>query len=297
MEQAGIVAPMQEPSLSASADSIAAAAGAGDTLQPVLEVPATFWQPGGEGVADRRTVAAEVPVALVFNGISHAVMMATPDDLPAFAIGFALSEGIVERREDCRGVEVTFHGAGTADAGCSVHIEIAPRQFARLKEIRRALAGRTGCGICGIDSLQALDLHPAPLPAPAWRDRLDMAAINRAFGALAQHQVLNAQTGALHAAGWATPEGQLTDVLEDVGRHNALDKLLGSLALAGRLGEPGFIVMTSRTSYELVRKCARLGVPALATISAPTGLALQLAQEAGMHLWGFCRPPTAVRYI
>lgn len=288
---------MQESPLSSRLSASMDFTDADSTLPPVLHVPATFWQPGGEGAAERRTVAAEVPVALVFNGISHAVMMATPDDLPAFAVGFALSEGIVERREDCRGVEVTVHGADTADAGCSVHIEIAQRQFARLKEIRRALAGRTGCGICGIDSLQALDLHPAPLAAPAWRDRMDMPTINCAFGALAQHQVLNAQTGALHAAGWATPEGQLTDVLEDVGRHNALDKLLGRLALAGRLGEPGFIVMTSRTSYELVRKCARLGVPALATISAPTGLALQLAREAGMHLWGLCRPPTAVRYV
>ncbi|MFT4241563.1 MAG: formate dehydrogenase accessory sulfurtransferase FdhD [Acidovorax sp.] len=256
-----------------------------------------FWRVGEAGAEGWRAVAAEVPVALVFNGISHAVMMATPADLEALAIGFALSEGIVEHPEDCRGVEAAIHGAGTVDAACSVQIEIAPRQFARLKEHRRMLAGRTGCGICGIDSLQALDLHPAPLPAPAWREQLDMDTIQRAFGALAQRQVHNARTGALHAAGWATPGGQLTDVLEDVGRHNALDKLLGRLALAGRLGEPGFVVMTSRTSYELVRKCARLGVPALATISAPTGLALQLAREAGMHLWGLCRPPTAVRYV
>ena len=282
---------MQEPPVSAH-DAEAESA-----LPPVQDVPVTRWPDGGGGGADVRTVAAEVPVALVFNGISHAVMMATPESLPAFAVGFALSEGIIGQPGDCRSVDVAVHGAGTADAGCSVHIEIAPRQFARLKELRRTLAGRTGCGICGIDSLQALDLHPAPLPAPAWREQLGLAAINRAFGALAPRQVLNARTGALHAAGWATPEGLLTDVFEDVGRHNALDKLLGHLALAGRLGEPGFVVMTSRTSYELVRKCARLGVPALATISAPTGLALQLAREAGMHLWGLCRPPTAVRYV
>jgi len=267
-------------------------------LPPLVAAAAAPWRAGGgEGVPPPRAVAAEVPVALVFNGISHAVMMATPQDLAEFAVGFALSEGIVESPADCRDVEVLVHAEGTPDASCAVHMEIAPRQFARLKERRRALVGRTGCGVCGIDSLQALDLHPEPLPAPAWRDRLDVETVLRPFATLGQRQVLNAQAGSLHAAGWATPEGLLTDVLEDVGRHNALDKLFGRLALAGRLGEPGFVVMTSRTSYELVRKCARLGVPAFATISAPTSLALQLAREAGMHLWAMCRPPTALRYV
>jgi len=217
--------------------------------------------------------------------------------LAEFAVGFALSEGIVDSPADCRDVEVRTHAAGTPDASCAVHMDIAPRQFARLKERRRVLAGRTGCGVCGIDSLQALDLHPAPLPAPAWRDRLDVDTVLRPFATLASRQGLNLRAGSLHAAGWATPEGVLADVLEDVGRHNALDKLFGRLALAGRLGEPGFVVMTSRTSYELVRKCARLGVPAFATISAPTSLALQLAREAGIHLWALCRPPTALRYV
>ena len=288
---------MQETPRAAGAASVTP--DADGTLAPVFARPVDFW-PSSAGQApdaQQRIVAAEVPVALVFNDISHAVMMATPQDLAAFAVGFALSEGIVERPEDCRDVEVFTHGEGTPDASCSVHMEIAPRQFARLKERRRALAGRTGCGVCGIDSLQALDLHPEPVPAPAWRDGVGVQTIARAFEALYPMQVLNAQAGSLHAAGWSTPDGRLTDVLEDVGRHNALDKLLGSLALAGRLDEPGFVVMTSRTSYELVRKCARMGVPVLATISAPTGLALQLAQEAGMHLWGLCRPPSAVRYV
>ncbi|WP_245703878.1 formate dehydrogenase accessory sulfurtransferase FdhD [Oryzisolibacter propanilivorax] len=242
-------------------------------------------------------LAAEVPVALVFNGISHAVMMVTPQDLAEFAVGFALSEGVVEQAHECRDVQVLQQGSGTPDESCAVHVEIPPRQFMRLKERRRALVGRTGCGVCGIDSLQALDLHPAPMATPDWCARLDAARVLRPFATLGQCQVLNVRAGSLHAAGWATPEGELTDVLEDVGRHNALDKLLGRLALAGRLGEPGFVVMTSRTSYELVRKCARLQVPALATISAPTTLALQLAREAGMQLWGLCRPPTALRYV
>jgi FdhD protein len=244
-----------------------------------------------------REVAAEVPVALVFNGISHAVMMATPQDLDAFAVGFALSEGIVTTAEDCRDVEVQVMGAGTPDESCAVQMEIAPRQFMRLKEHRRALAGRTGCGVCGIDSLQALDLHPTPLAEPEWLQSLDAGVLAKAFNALPSWQLLNARAGALHAAAWVRPDGVVTDALEDVGRHNALDKLLGRLAMANRLAEPGFVIMTSRTSYELVRKCARLGVPALATISAPTGLALQLAKEANMQLWGLCRPPVALRYV
>lgn len=270
-----------------------------DTAMPPPLVPlcADQWRSGGAAAAQSVEVAAEMPVALVFNGISHAVMMATPQDLAEFAVGFALSEGIVEHPDDCRDVEVLTHAIGTPDASCAVHMEIAPRQFARLKERRRALAGRTGCGVCGIDSLQALDLHPEPLAAPAWREGLGVETVLRPFGMLGARQSLNLRAGSVHAAGWATPDGELIDVLEDVGRHNALDKLFGRLALTGRLGEAGFVVMTSRTSYELVRKCARMGVPAFATISAPTSLALQLAREAGMHLWGLCRPPTALRYV
>lgn len=266
--------------------------------QPLMAVTAQHWQEGQlQHGALPRTVAAEVPVALVFNGISHAVMMATPQDLEAFAVGFALSEGIVERPQDCRDLQLQAHALDGLAAGYSVHMEIAPRQFARLKERRRSLAGRTGCGLCGIDSLQALDLRPPALPAPAWCQDLDAARILRPFQDLAARQALNAHAGSLHAAGWATPEGELTDVREDVGRHNALDKLFGHLALAGRLGEPGFVIMTSRTSYELVRKCARLGVPVFATISAPTALALQIAQAAHMQLWAMCRPPSALRYV
>jgi len=268
-----------------------------ESLAPLRTAAAQQWQAAGTAQEQAVELAAEVPVALVFNGISHAVMMATPQDLAEFAIGFALSEGVVEHAQECRDVEVHTHGAGTPDQSCAVHVEIPPRHFMRLKERRRALVGRTGCGVCGIDSLQALDLHPAPLAAPAWRERLDAATVLRPFATLHQRQVLNARAGSLHAAGWATPQGELTDVMEDVGRHNALDKLFGRLALAGRLAEPGFVAMTSRTSYELVRKCARMQVPAFATISAPTTLALQLAQEAGMHLWGLCRPPSALRYV
>ncbi|MCS4511378.1 formate dehydrogenase accessory sulfurtransferase FdhD [Xylophilus ampelinus] len=253
---------------------------------------------------DEDRVANEVPVALVFNGISHAVMMCTPQDLEAFALGFALSEGILDTRAECFGVETRRADCAPAPDGggdpetpaVEVHLEIASRAFARLKERRRALVGRTGCGVCGIDSLAALDLVPEQVPRPDWLAAFDARTVLAAFDGLAALQPLNAQVGSLHAAGWARPDGTLTDVLEDVGRHNALDKLLGRLAEDGRLGTPGFVVMSSRASYELARKCARLGVPVLATISAPTALAIGIARQAGMQLWGLCRGPRALRY-
>ncbi len=236
-------------------------------------------------------LAAEVPVALVFNGLSHAVMMATPHDLEDFALGFALSEGLLDTPADCRGIEVVDHGAAF-----EAQIEIASSCFARLKERRRTLAGRTGCGLCGIDSLQALELTPDPLTPPSWVAALDSAVLHRAFEALPSHQPLNARTGALHAAAWARPDGTLSDVREDVGRHNALDKLIGHLAHQRRLGEDGFVVLSSRASYELVLKCARLHIAALATLGSPTLLAAQIAQQAQVQLWGQGRHLDARRY-
>lgn len=240
--------------------------------------------------ADR--VVEELPVALVFNGISHAVMMATPADLHEFALGFALSEGLVDSPADVYGVEV-FGSPGA----CEVHLDIASRCFARFKARRRALAGRTGCGVCGIDSLAALDLLPEIVTPRDWVASMPASTVLRAIDAMPALQKLNAAVGAVHAAGWAGPDGALLDVLEDVGRHNALDKLLGRLALQGRSREDGFVVMSSRASYELVRKCARLDIPLLATISAPTSLALDIASRAGLQLWGLCRSPRATRYV
>lgn len=242
-------------------------------------------------------LAEEVPVAMVFNGISHAVMMSSPANLEVFALGFALSEGILASVDECRGVEV-FEGISAEGLRAfEVHLDISSRRFEGLKERRRQLAGRTGCGVCGIESLDALELVPPTLPELPWQSQIDHATVTRAMQALPQRQLLNARVESVHAAGWAGLDGVLQDVMEDVGRHNALDKLIGKLVLSKELGAPGFVVMTSRTSYELVRKCARVGIAALATISAPTSLALQLADEAGMQLWGFCRPPSAVRYV
>ena len=262
-------------------------------LPPALATHAVRRFPADTQETD--VVAAEVPVALVFNGLSHAVMMATPHDLEAMALGFALSEGILDSVADCYGIEVQSSQTD-AGAACEVLLDVSSRCFNRLKERRRNLAGRTGCGVCGIDSLSALDLHPERMAAQPWAAQLQVGTVLRALNAMPALQQMNAACGSLHAAGWATPDGVLTDVLEDVGRHNALDKLLGQRAQAGLLAQPGFVVMSSRASYELVRKCARLHVAVLATISAPTGLAIQIAEAAGLQLWGLCRDARAVRY-
>lgn len=262
-----------------------------------------FGEAGGAAGGTKRddTLAAEVPIALVFNGVSHAVMMATPQDIEAFALGFALSEGILDAPADCRGIEVQAIDAVAAGLpegipGVEVRMDISTRSFERLKGRRRSIAGRTGCGICGVESFAALDITPQRVAARDWIGRIDAATVLRAFADLPARQTLNAQAGAIHAAGWATVDGVLTDVLEDVGRHNALDKLLGRLALARRLDEPGFVLMSSRGSHELVRKCARLGIAAMATISAPTAMGVRMAELSGLRFWGLCRAPRAVLY-
>ncbi|WP_027016307.1 formate dehydrogenase accessory sulfurtransferase FdhD [Comamonas composti] len=288
--------PLPSPS---APDSIAC-------VQPVTAQQLRLEDDGGvqpriQIQAQTRVLANEVPMALVFNGISHAVMMGTPQDMEDFALGFALSEGIIDRAADCYGIEVNTVAAAAAGLpegmdGIEIQLDIAARCFARLKDRRRNMSGRTGCGVCGVDSFAALDLDfPALQPQP-WIAQIDLPTVLRAMEQLPDLQLLNQQAGAIHAAGWATLDGQLHDVLEDVGRHNALDKLLGRLARTDRLGEPGFVVLSSRGSHELVRKCAKLGLAALATISAPTAMGVRMAELTGLRFWGLCRPPQAVLY-
>lgn len=276
-----------------------------EALPAILPVTAQQLRLGSDGQvqpqAQTRVLANEVPIALVFNGIAHAVMMGTPQDLEDYALGFALSEGILDSAADCYGVEVRTVAAASAGLpegldGIEVQLDIASRCFARLKDHRRSMSGRTGCGVCGVDSFAALDLDFPALPARPWVARIDLPTVLRAIDQLPAHQILNQQAGAIHAAGWATLDGQLHDVLEDVGRHNALDKLLGRLARTQRLEQPGFVVLSSRGSHELVRKCAKLGVGALATISAPTAMGVQMAERTGLRFWGLCRSPQAVLY-
>jgi FdhD protein len=237
-------------------------------------------------------VTEEFPVALVFNGISHAVMMATPIDLEMFALGFALSEGIVGRASDVFDIEAIYHAESA-----EVRLTISQRAFMALKGKRRALAGSAGCGVCGIESIALLDLNPANIKHAGAAADVSADAVNRAARELAAHQVLMRETGGIHAAAWCSRDGGIRDVFEDVGRHNALDKLLGRLARQGIDTRSGFVFLSSRASYELVRKAARLHIPMIATISAPTSLAIDIARQAGIRLLGFCRGDGFVEYV
>lgn len=255
--------------------------------------PVRRSSPDGAGTPGEEAVAVEAPVALLFNGVSHVVMMATPLNLAELGLGLALSEGLLDDAAQCYGIDVV-----STHLGWEVRLEVATRSFARLQERRRQMAGRTGCGVCGIESLQQwaqAPARPADWSEPDWLrtwgadDAHAQSAVQSALRQLPGRQVLNAQTGALHAAAWVTPQGQLLHVFEDVGRHNALDKLLGHLARSGAPMNEGWVLMTSRASHDLVHKCVRAGAPLLATVSAPTSLAIDAAQASQLRLWAWCR--------
>jgi len=233
-------------------------------------------------------VADEVPVALQYNGISHAVMLASPLDLEDFGYGFSLSEGLIDSAADLHDIELQH----TAD-GLVLEMQIASRCLVRLKERRRTMAGRTGCGLCGTDSLEnALPRITQPVAALP----LAASAITAAMARLRDSQVLQAVTGATHAAAWCNAQGEVLLLREDVGRHNALDKLVGALARGAVDAPSGFFAVTSRASFEMVQKTARAGVGLLAAISAPTALAVRTAHEAGLCLLGFARGDDWVAY-
>ncbi len=233
-------------------------------------------------------VAEETAVALVYNGVSHAVMMATPCDLEDFARGFSLSENIIETPSEIFDIEVEPVGQGI-----EVRLRIAGQRMAGLQERRRSMAGRTGCGLCGVESLDAALRAVAVVAAP---QAVSAAAIRRAMADLPALQPINSQNGATHAAGWADAAGALVAVREDVGRHNALDKLLGALAKSGAGNPGGFIVVTSRCSYEMVQKAAAGGASAIASVSAPTSLAIVTAEQANIALIAFVRGDRLTAY-
>lgn len=231
-------------------------------------------------------VAEEVAVALVYNGISHAVMMATPLDLEDFGRGFSFTEGIVSSMNELLDIEQV-----NTELGIEIQLQVTSEAFSKLKQRRRQLSGRTGCGLCGLDSLQAVQpgvikVPAAPLPS--------FDTIERALEHMQSQQQLQARCGAVHAAALFNTSGTLLSVREDVGRHNALDKLIGSLSKAPEVTD--FILVSSRASYEMVAKAASLGVSTLVAVSAPTTLAINLARQAHMNLIGFIRPGRQVIY-
>lgn len=234
------------------------------------------------------SVAEETPVVVVYNDVPHVVMLATPLDLEDFAIGFSLTEGIVESPGQIQGVR-----AVTRAEGIELRVRLADERRLLLAEQQRNLTGRTGCGLCGATSLKQVFRHPPPVVSTLV---VDAAELHDAFTALRERQTLNALTGAVHAAAWALPGRGVQIVREDVGRHNALDKLIGALVRRRLPHGDGFIIVTSRASYEMVQKCAMTGVAMLAAISAPTGLAIRLADESALTLIGFARDRNHVVY-
>ena len=243
----------------------------------------TRWR---DGVADdvEDAIADEVPVAMVYNGVNFAVMMTTPHDLEDFALGFSLSEKLIDSPAALEDIDIHRLLEGIE---LSLRVS-ADSAGARIQaERQRVLPGRSGCGICGTRELeQAVRQHP-PVGHGITVSR---PAVERAFAQLQRSQPINAATGAVHAAAWADAQGQLHAVREDVGRHNALDKLIGALHRAGIDPSQGMVLVTSRASYEMATKAISAGVTLLAAISAPTALAIELARSAGLTMLGFTRP-------
>ena len=247
---------------------------------PTTPVSRTSWH-ANTFSKGARTLAEETAIAITYNRVTHAVMMATPADLHDFAVGFSLSEGIVPAPD-----VIQDYAMVEAEGGVELRLWIPPAHMDALETRRRRLAGATGCGMCGLESL-AEALRPVPTAPPG--RAYDAAAIDRAIASLAGAQVLNQATRAVHAAGFWTPDAGLLAVREDVGRHNALDKLGGALARTGAHAADGIVLLTSRISIELVQKAARMGAPVIVAVSAPTALAVRAAQSTGMTLVGVAR--------
>jgi FdhD protein len=245
-----------------------------------------------DGAVARTTdfVTEEVPIALVYHGVPHVVMLATPADLEDLAVGFTVSEGLVEHPREIQSVEVE-RGAEAID----VRIGIAGERFSELLRRRRNLAGRTGCGLCGAETVDEAIRPPKRVPAGP---RVTVAEMHAALVQLESMQPVNARTGSIHAAAWVLPgeKGGVQFVREDVGRHNALDKVIGALVRSEADVTKGYALITSRASFEMVQKAATAGISFVAAVSAPTALAIRMAEQTGLTLVGFARRQSHVVY-
>jgi FdhD protein len=248
------------------------------TFKPYMDAAPVVWR-GGERFQSQRAIPEEVPVALTYDGSSYAVMMATPTDLRDFAIGFSLAEDVIDTPDDIDSLEII-----EVDGGIEARMWLKPLSSQRERARRRSVLGPTGCGLCGTESIaQALK----PVRQVASRFAIEPGELMSAMDALQKQQSLNAKTRAVHAAG-LYGHGAIT-VREDAGRHNALDKVLGATMSAGIAAEEAVVLLTSRVSVELVQKTARLGAPIIAAVSAPTALAVRVAESAGITLVAILR--------
>jgi len=255
--------------------------------QTQADVRVQRWREGKlYSVVDQ--VAEEQPIALTYQGIPYVVMMATPEHLDELGVGFTLSEGIVQNAKEIKSATL-FNEAGALE----VRLDIAADKFSALLQQRRNLTGRTGCGVCGAETIEQVVRHPAPVGNGV---TISADELQRTLAALQAQQPLNAQTGSVHAAAWCLPGKGIQVLREDVGRHNALDKVIGALVCQNRDVTLGYAVITSRASYEMVQKAATVGITLLVAVSAPTALAIRLAEEANLTLIGFARPNQHVVY-
>ena len=245
------------------------------------------WQ-GSQHSLQQDYIAEEVPVSLVYNGVPHVVMLATPTNLEDFALGFSVTEGIIKDPSELLSTRIY-----NRSNGIEVYLQIPKQRFDCLTDKGRNLTGRTGCGLCGASTLQQAIRQPNVVNGDL---TLSASELFSALADIKQRQMLNQLTGSVHAAAWVVPGQGIIDIREDVGRHNALDKLIGLLLRSGKNLASGFVIVTSRASYELVQKAASVGITMLAAISAPTGLAIRLADEAGLTLIGFARDDQHVVY-
>ena len=233
-------------------------------------------------------IAEEAPIALVYNGIPHVVVMATPVHLEDLALGFSLTEAVIESVSELGGMEIV-----PERTGYSIYLSVPPERVAVIEQRRRNMTARTGCGLCGA---QTIEQAMRDVPKVKAGLRVSRHAVTRAMQLLPSRQTLNAATGATHAAAWADLNGEVQLVREDVGRHNALDKLVGALASGSIDTAQGFAVITSRASYEMVQKAAMSGIGLLAAVSAPTALAVRIAGDSGVTLAGFVRGQRCMVY-
>ena len=247
--------------------------------QRIFAVNELRFDAGADKACDR-AVPVEAPVAIEVNGLGYAVMMATPADLAAFATGFALSEGLAERADDVR------CDIAEVEGGWIARIRVPAEHEERVRERQRARMSESSCGLCGLENIAAV--HRA-LPELPDGPNVERGAIGAALESLRDWQPLGRATGAVHAAAFAGFAGVISKAFEDVGRHNALDKLIGGLALDGIDPGTGMVLLTSRCSYEIVEKCARAGAGLLVTISAPTSLAVERATLAKLTLVALAR--------